>query len=184
MSMVQQFAEMIHPVLRLPLVRRTRRNHALEHATITVLSNRVKSLSMAGRSDQKGFVLFGDVPTEAVRSAVLEALRRMQHGEKSLAIHPNCGTNLVTTSFCASVAAMLGLKGTRSAGFMNRLPVVMGLVAVAVVLSQPLGFSLQRHITTDGDPADLELVDIVRSEMRSPFGRGRIVVHRVTLRSE
>jgi hypothetical protein len=184
MSMVEQFAEMIHPVLRLPMVRRTRRNHALEHATITVLSSRVKSLSMAGRSDSGGFVLFGDVPTEAVESAVQTALKRMRDGEKSLAIHPNCGTNLVTTSFCASVAAMLGLKGTRNFSALNRLPMVMALVAVAVVLSQPLGFSLQRHITTDGDPADLEVVSVTRSEVGMPFGGGKMVVHRVSLRSE
>ncbi len=178
--MIEQFAEQAQPILNIPVIRRTRRNHGLEHATITILSSRIKPLSMAGRSDGDGFFLFGEVATEQVQLAVAEALRRMKRGERSLAVHPNCGTNLVTTSFLASIAAMLGMAGARRSGFLNRLPLVMSFVSIAILLSQPLGLSLQRHITTDGDPADLEVIEITRKEVRMPLSEGTMTVHRVT----
>ena len=53
-----------------------RRNHALEHATIHLLSARHPHLSLVGRSDTAGFYLFGNVPTELVDEAVHEALSR------------------------------------------------------------------------------------------------------------
>jgi len=180
---IEQFAEQAQPILNLPVIRRTRRNHGLEHATITILASRIKPLSMAGRSDGGGFLLFGEVSTEQVQSAVNEALRRMKHGERSLAVHPNCGTNLVTTSFVASIAAMLGMVGARRSGWLNRLPLVMSFVSIALLLSQPLGMSLQRHITTDGDPADLEVLEITRREVQMPLREGTMTVHRVNTRS-
>ena len=48
--MLKQLATAAQPVLDLPLIRRTRRNHGLEHATIHMLSNRIKTLQIAGRS--------------------------------------------------------------------------------------------------------------------------------------
>jgi len=180
---IQQFATFARPVLDLPLVRRTRRNHGLEHATITMLSGRLSRVMLAGRSDSGGFFLFGDVSTDAVRTAVDDALRRMRNGERGLAIHPNCGTNLVTTSFVVSLAAMLGLTGASRKQWLGRLPTVMGLVSFGILLSQPLGLSLQRHVTTDGDPADLEVVSIARSEMTLPWNRTPTTVHRVSTRS-
>ena len=109
--MIKEIASAARPILELPMVRRTRRNHGLEHATIHILSRRMKKLRMAGRSDSGGFILIGDAPTEAIESAAREALRRMKAGDHELAIHPNCGTNLVTTASLATGAAMLGLAG-------------------------------------------------------------------------
>jgi hypothetical protein len=180
---VERFANFAQPVLDLPLVRRTRRNHGLEHATITILSQRVRNLKMAGRSDSGGFVLLGDAPTEQIEASVMEALRRMRGGESSLAVHPNCGTNLLTTAFMASVAAMLGLAGASRRDAWNRLPVVLMLVMFSLIFSQPLGLSLQRWITTDGDPADLEVLRITRSTMQTPLSSNPITVHRVTTTS-
>src|SRR5512145_2167377 len=91
-------------VLNLPLVRRTRRNHGLEHATIHVLSSRFHGLSMAGRSTPNGFYIFGNVSTEEVRSAVDEGLQRMRNGEPHLAVHPGCGTNYLTSGVFAGLA--------------------------------------------------------------------------------
>lgn len=181
--MIEQFARVMQPLLDLPVLRRTRRNHGLEHATITILSGRVRNLRMAGRSDAGGYMLIGDVPTESIEQAAQDALRRLQNGESKLAVHPNCGTNLVTTALLTSVAAMMGLTGTDRRGWFGRLPVVMALVIVAGILSQPLGLSLQRHITTDGDPADLEIINITRHQMRMPMGAKTMVVHRVNTRS-
>src|SRR5512143_1398941 len=92
-------------LLELPGVDRTRRNHGLEHATITVLSQRIRGISLVGRSTPNGFHLYGEVSTEQVRDAVEEALRRMKAGEVGLAVHPNCGTNFVTAGIAAGLAA-------------------------------------------------------------------------------
>src|SRR4051812_38026749 len=108
---VERFADFARPVLDFPLVRRTRRNQELEHGTIQILSQRVNNLHMDDRSTDSGFVLLGEAPSEQVEAAVREALRRMRGGEHGLAVHPNCGTNLVTTGLMTSVAAMLGLSG-------------------------------------------------------------------------
>lgn len=181
--MIEELADFSRPLLNLPLVRRTRRNHGLEHATIHVLSRRVKSLRMAGRSDSGGFFLLGDAPTEAVEAAAREALRRMRAGERELAIHPNCGTNLVTTGFLATSAAMLAFAGSSRRDSWNRMPWAMALVMVTLIIGQPLGMALQHHFTTDGDPADLEIVSIERTESHlNPLG-GSSVIHRVTTRS-
>ncbi len=69
---------------------------------------------------------------------------------------PNCGTNLVTTGTMTTVAAMIGLSGASRREAWNRLPTVLLLVMGALLFSQPIGLSLQKYITTDGDPADLE----------------------------
>jgi hypothetical protein len=175
--MIERFAGVVRPLLHLPVVRRTRRNHGLEHATIHILAARVRNLRMAGRSDAGGFVLLGDAPTPMIEAAVYDALRRMRAGEHHLAVHPNCGTNLVTTGLLTTSAAMLGFSGASRRAAWERLPMVMVAVMAAILFSQPLGASLQRHITTDGDPADLEIVGIERRAV------GSMIVHRVTTRS-
>jgi hypothetical protein len=183
MTLVEQFAQFARPVLDLPIVRRTRRNHGLEHATIHILSSRIRNLQMAGRSTDSGFVLLGEADTGAVEAAVRDALRRMRAGEHHLAVHPNCGTNLVTSGFMVSMAAMLGTLGVSRQQVWNRLPTVMILAMISLLVAQPLGLSLQRHITTDGDPADLEVVSITKGEMRLPVGNAPITVHRVVTHS-
>ncbi len=180
--MLKQMADAAQPVLELPFIRRTRRNHGLEHATIHVLSNRIKTLQMAGRSTDAGFVLMGEAPTDAVEDAVYEALRRMRGGERSLAIHPNCGTNLVTTGFLTSLVAMVGLAGANRRDAYNRLPIVMILMMVTLLFSQPLGMALQQYFTTDGNPADLEIESITRSTLHNPLG-GSVTMHRVVTHS-
>src|SRR5947207_14743912 len=77
------------------LSRRVRRNHALEHATITILSGMVPNLTVSDRSFSNAFVNFGDVDLGLLRRAADEALSRLQAGEAELAIHANCGTGLV-----------------------------------------------------------------------------------------
>jgi hypothetical protein len=176
--MVEQLATLAAPVLKLPIIRRTRRNHGLEHAAIHVLTQRW-GYRLSGRSTDSGFVLLGDVPTSAVEEAVHEALRRMRNGEHNLAIHPNCGTNLATTSFLAALVGVVSLGGVSTRDRFNRLPVVMVMMMVVILFAPLLGMDLQRHITTDGDPGDLEIRQITRREVRTPFNSEALVIHRV-----
>ena len=57
--------------------RRIRQNHALEHATITILSGMVPDLRVSARSSSNGFIVFGDVDLGMLRRALDEALRRL-----------------------------------------------------------------------------------------------------------
>jgi hypothetical protein len=101
----------LESVLEFPAISRVRRNHGLEHATLHVLAQRFPHLAMAGHSNTGGFVLVGDVPTEAVKQAVQEALRRLNGGEPQLAVHPNCGTNFVVSGTMAGLAGAAVMMG-------------------------------------------------------------------------
>jgi hypothetical protein len=148
-------------LLEAPLVAETRRNHALEHATIHILSQVFPGRAMAGHSNPTGFFLLGDLPTEQVRQAVSEALARLQNGEKELAIHEGCGTNYVVTGGLAALFAFVGMSGTRSnRERLERLPLVMLLSILAFIIGQPLGPALQKQVTTDPDPGDMLIVDV------------------------
>src|SRR6266568_5574467 len=94
--------------------RRIRQNHALEHATITVLSGYVSDLRISARSSSNGFIIFGDVDLGQLRRALDEALYRLQAGEAELAIHPNCGTNLVVGFTLLTVGTLLGMASSQT----------------------------------------------------------------------
>lgn len=177
---VENLAQNIQPVLEVPFIRKTRRNHGLEHGTIHILSSRVANLRMAGRSDSTGFVLLGEAKTEQIEAAAQEALRRMRKGEHELAIHPNCGTNLVTTAMMVSGAAMIGATGAAKGKLWDRLPTVFILVMLALFFAPSVGTELQRHITTNGEPGDLEIVSVKRRSVHLPWSRSPMTVHRVT----
>ena len=179
---VQAFATVLEPLLNMPYVRRTRRNHGLEHATIHVLSGSAHPVSLSGRSDADGFVLIGEATTDQIEKAVHDALGRMRRGEHQLAVHPNCGTGFLTSAALVCLTALIGSIGVRRGArdYIERLPIVMMMSIGALIVAQPLGLSLQAHITTLGDPGDLEITGVRRLDMRMPFtGRG-VTVHRVS----
>jgi hypothetical protein len=165
-------------MLNTPLISRVRRNHGLEHATIHMLSQKHPRTSLAGHSDQSGFWLMGDVSTEDVVTAAHEALARMRAGEHNLAVHPNCGTNFVTSGSVAGVAAATAMfgAGPRWRDKLERIPLAMTLATLTLILSQPLGYLLQERVTTSGHPQGLEIVEV------TPSQRGRIQAHRVVTR--
>ncbi len=161
-------------VLDAPFVSETRRNHALEHATIHILSGRFPGRNMAGHSNPTGFFLIGDLPTEDVRSAASEALTRLQNGESRLAIHEGCGTNYVVTGALGGFFALLGMSGTRNMRErLERFPLLILLSILAFMLGQPIGLALQRRVTTQPNPGTLSITDIY------PLSK---TVHRVVTR--
>ena len=148
-------------LLNLPLISETRRNHALEHAAIHILSARFPQRGMGGHSNPTGFFIFGDLPTEDVRSAVDEALLRLQNGEAGLAIHPGCGTNYVVTGGLAAGLALLGMSGTKDARQrLERFPLLMMLAVLAFIIAPPLGNALQKQVTTEANPGTLTVLEI------------------------
>lgn len=164
----------LESILQLPVIMRTRRNHALEHATIHMLSSHQRHLPLAGSSTPSGFYIYGAVSTEQVANAVGEALARLKAGERSLAIHPNCGTNLVAAAGLSGLAALTVLgTGQRNRNLLERLPALFVMMAAALVAAQPLGLLAQEHLTTLSDLGDLRVTGI------TPVSRGRVAVHRV-----
>jgi hypothetical protein len=156
-----------------------RRNHALEHATINLLSKKMPGTSLAGYSDWRGFWIFGDVDTEELQITIDEALARLHQGESNLAIHANCGTNFVTAGFLVGTAAWLGMIGSGS-GFrrkLDRWPLVISLVTTTLILSQPLGPIVQARLTTESKPGRLQVTQIMR------YQRNGMPAHRVSTRN-
>lgn len=140
------------------LIGSVRRNHALEHATISVLANKLgHDVRLVGRATRSGFFLYGDMPAESVRESALEALHRLRRGESHLAISPMCGTNLAVAGVLAGIASLLAL-GNRSR--LERIPNVLLASMLAVLVAQPLGRLAQKHVTTDADLSDIEVVGI------------------------
>lgn len=158
-------------ILDLPLILETRRNHALEHATIHLLSRKFPGQRMAGHSNPTGFFLLGDLTTPNIWESTTEARARLNAGESGLAIHPGCGTNLATTALLSATFAWFPLRGTKSTLWRLLLvPLALLFALVGYSLSRPLGPWLQKYITTQADLGSLQIVDIV------PVRKG---VHRV-----
>jgi S-ribosylhomocysteine lyase LuxS involved in autoinducer biosynthesis len=153
------------------IISRTRRNHALEHATIHVLSEHHHNFSAQGNSTPAGFHLniYGDLNEESIAAAVDEAYRRMQNGERQLAVHPNCGTVLLTTATMVAVASQLAFVFEQRRQHQEQATILTSLAAlpsavlagvVALIISRPLGMTLQARYTTDGDLGNLRVVGV------------------------
>ncbi|MCJ7511575.1 MAG: DUF6391 domain-containing protein [Anaerolineales bacterium] len=153
---------------------RVRRNHALEHATLQLLNRSHPQALLIGRSDRKGFLLYGAVPIEAAGLAVFGALQRLRAGEARLAIHPNCGTNLITSATLATLATALALGGARGTRQrLERMPLAILASLAALLIARPAGRLAQRYLTTQADIGGLQVLSIERLARPGP------VIHRV-----
>lgn len=144
------------------IVRRTRQHHAIEHATIHLLSAAHPHKKFNGMSDPFGFTIYGEISEVDLHQAVGHALLRLQAGEHHLAVHPNCGTNLVTTSVVVTAIALL--LGRGKGGFMQKFSWVLSFVVMGMVISKPLGQRLQL-ITTLSDVTDRWVLEIQPLEL-------------------
>jgi len=166
-------------ILDLPLILETRRNHALEHATIHILAAKYPDHHLAGHSNPTGFFILGNVSTEDLADSVVEAWKRLKAGEKDLAIHAGCGTNFATTALLAGSMAWLPLSGSKPVRrHLWRLPFAVGFGVLGYLLSQPLGPILQARVTTEADLGGLQ-IDEIRVVRRG----GSPSVHRVITRN-
>ena len=172
---MSEIAQQFQGLLDTGLISRIRRNHGLEHATLHVLAERHPGQPMAGHSDQRGFWIAGDFPSEEICEAVGDALNRLQSGEVKLAVHPNCGTNFATAGILAGLAAGVAMYGVgkRARDNFNRLPTAVMLATMALVVAQPLGLEIQKRVTTSGAPGGMRVVEV------QPRGSGALTVHRI-----
>ena len=161
-------------ILDFPIISRIRRNHGLEHASLTILSGRKPAIPMTGISYPGGFLIAGNVEIDALQDAIQQALDRMRNGEHQLAVHPNCGTNMTTSGILAGIMAWLGMIGAKDQRERrSRLPLVISLVTLSLIYSRPLGPLIQERITTSGNPEGLQIMEIIPSRL------GNLSIHRV-----
>ncbi|HEY9750135.1 MAG TPA: DUF6391 domain-containing protein [Allocoleopsis sp.] len=158
-----------------------RQVHALEHATVWVLSEsaersspslvtRVQSIDnelLGGMSTDQGFYLYGQVDTVYLRRAVHQALQRITGGEWNLAVHPRCGTNL-SVNMLLTAGLALGIHWLLPRGPIEQL-LGLGLAATtAAHLTPDLGSMAQQYVTT-AIPFNLAIAGI--TAIRDDWGR-------------
>jgi hypothetical protein len=152
------------------LLTRTRRNHALEHATMNLLVRRYPDAQIAGMSGPLGFTLLSSLTGEQIIPTVRQALGSLKVGQGDLALHENCGTNLVVTAALTTVATLAGLgayalpqsRETRTPrGLLERLPRMVLLNVAALAAASPLSRWVQAKVTTNADVKDMEIASVV-----------------------
>jgi hypothetical protein len=153
------------------MINRTRQNHALEHGTISVLLERSARTPLGGNAAPGGFFVYGQVATDDLASAAEEALRRLQAGQRELAVSPFCGTNLVVGALLAGVLS--GIIMGRSKGRVGRVPLLATAILGSMLVGRPLGGAVQRRYTTEANVGDVSIAGI------RCFRPGRYTVHYV-----
>ncbi len=148
-----------------------RQVHALEHATVWVLSEMAArretdpdgpadNEGLGGLSTDKGFYLYGQVAPEDLRRAVYQALDRLKNGEWDLAVHPRCGTNL-SVSLLLTAGLVVGAHLLLPRGPISQLLGVGLAASTAFQIAPDLGMSAQKYVTT-AIPFNLAIVNISR----------------------
>jgi hypothetical protein len=134
-----------------------RRNHALEHATITLMLAQQGPMRVVGRAGTDGFFVWANVPTDKLRGFADEALMRLQRGESGLAVTPLCGTNIAVAGILAGAAAFIAARKSRGLDGISRsiTAAMIGLVA-----SQPIGRLVQKNYTTRADLDGVRIVSV------------------------
>lgn len=137
-----------------------RQVHALEHATVWVLSEfdagnltdrSTRSVrdnqGLGGMSTERGFYLYGQVSSQQLERAAKIALTRLTSGEWDLAVHPRCGTNL-SVGMLLTAGFALGVHLLWPRNPISQL-IGLGLAATtAATLAPDLGSVAQKYLTT------------------------------------
>jgi hypothetical protein len=137
-----------------------RENHALEHATIVLLSKRYPDTRFSGISFARGFFVFGDVPTDAIRPAAEQALALLRGEHPEMAIHERCGTNLAVAGLLTSFSAMTVARLRRPYSTFNN---VLLATTAAMIAARPVGLLVQRYVTTRTPTSNMRVVKVARS---------------------
>ncbi len=143
-----------------------RQVHALEHATVWILSESKNTASvvdnelLSGLSTEQGFYLYGEVNISDLRRAVTLALHRLTAGEWDLAVHPRCSTNALVNMLLTTGLAV-GMHLLLPARLIEQV-VGLGLAATtASELAPDIGAFTQRYLTT-AIPFNLVIENITR----------------------
>ncbi len=136
-------------------INKTRRCHALEHASVALLLDRGVSPPLGGYSIPGGFFLWSRASKDEITAVVEDALAMLEAGHHDLAISPYCGTNMAVGVLFGGLAASV-VRG-RGRGLMANLRAAAAAIVVASLLNRPLGEYLQRKFTTKADPTGMSI---------------------------
>ena len=157
----------------LEMINAIRQNHALEHATIALLFKRLEGkVRLIGRAGLGSFHIYGDIPTDIIEEAAREALQRLQEGDEELAVSPMCGTNLVVSGILAGLASIIAGRKRRG---LSKLSSVIQASIIAMLIAQPLGRLVQKHLTTTADLTNVSIMRVVKS------GEGKLTRHKIEI---
>ncbi|MEO8458336.1 MAG: DUF6391 domain-containing protein [Chloroflexota bacterium] len=140
------------------IINSIRRNHALEHATITLMLAQQGPMRVVGRAGTDGFYVYANVATNKLEEFAHEALGRLQRGEASLAVSPLCGTNIAVAGILAGTASVFAVAGKRS--FLDGVSRAVTASMFAIVASQPIGRLIQKNYTTSPDLEGVRIVSV------------------------
>lgn len=85
----------------------------------------------------------------------------MQAGQRDLAVHPRCGTNVVTAGFLSGVLALMGILVTdRRAPWYMQLPNAILGAMIGALLAHPVGAWMQAKVTTSAEMDGVRVRDI------------------------
>ena len=129
-----------------------KQNHALEHATIVLLSKKYPDVRLSGIS-----FVFGELPTEVILPTAQEALQLLRTTSPELAIHERCGTNLAVAGMLTGLSAMAIGKLRRPYSTANNA--ILASTA-ALILARPLGLQVQRFVTTQTPNASMRILKV------------------------
>jgi Domain of unknown function (DUF6391) len=177
----KELLELLHFVPGLKDILMLRQVHALEHATVWLLSQprtsrktvfasshfQVDNESLGGLSTEQGFFLYGDVNISDLRRAVTNGQKRLKNGEWNLAIHPRCGTN-ASVEILLTAGLAVGMHLLMPPGIIEQL-LGFGIAATtATELAPNIGALTQRYLTTSV-PFNLNVENITKT--RDMWGR-------------
>ncbi len=145
-------------LVKIALNPQLRINHALEHATINVIESQLGCLNLTGMGQEQGFMIQGPVAPDLVEEAARVGLLKLKRGEDHLAIHRRCGTSMLAANLVASIFFIYVLW---SAGYFGILFVLLAILA-AYLLGTPLGWVIQKYITTSTEVDRMEIVGVER----------------------
>ena len=149
-----------------------RQVHALEHATVWVLSDleqkklqetniHADNETIGGMSTEKGFYLYGEINPLKLKRAVCLALNRLKQGEWDLALHPRCGTN-VSVAMVLTTGAILTTYLFLPRDPLGQIVSLGAATTVASWLAPDIGMSVQKYLTT-AIPFNLKIREIAET---------------------
>lgn len=144
----------IYELYKKPLLRK---NHAIEHATISVLEDHFGSKGVfSGYAREDGFIIQGPVDILTLEVAARNALDRLKAGEKELAVHSSCGTGKAVGSFISGII-ILGIF--LFAGYLNIWTIILSFLISAFV-GPITGEIVQKLFTTMPEVKDMFIGNI------------------------
>ena len=147
-----------------------RKNHAIEHATIHLLSKMLPGRRFSGVALPTGFWIAGVADLEDIRKAAEVGLARLANGEARLAVHPNCGTNIVVSAFIGAAASLTALElhdDDEECGLGDTFSSLLAGGMIGAFAGRPLGPRAQQYVTTDADVSGMSIAGITCHFLRN-----------------